>query len=205
MKNDANFWNNVAEKYSRSPVKDIASWDETLMRSRDYLKGAHSVLEIGAGTGSTALRMHDAAARYRATDISSEMIAIANDKLKASDAKNLEFAVASIFDEAPQSYDAVLAYNLLHLVDSVPETARAVHAALKDGGVFISKSGCISGKYAALKAPIWVMQRFGKAPHINAFSSQKLRDEVAGAGFEILEGASLPQGAMTYFLVARKI
>ena len=115
------------------------SWDATLARTRQYLKSADSVLEIGAGTGSTALRLHDAVPEYRATDISVEMIKIAQEKLAESEAQNLNFATTSIFKEPAEKYDAVLAFNLLHLVDDVGETAKAVHRTLKSGGIFISK------------------------------------------------------------------
>ncbi len=204
MQDESKFWDGIAEKYARSPVRDVESWDETLRLSRQHLQDHFQVLEFGAGTGSTALRMHDAAARYRATDISANMIAIAKEKQKAYQAPNLEFAHSSIFEEPANQYDAILAYNVLHLVDDLPKTLAAVHRALKDDGVFISKSGCVAGKYAALRVPIGAMQMIGKAPHVNYFSAQKLENAMVQAGFEITEAKFIPQKSMTRLIVARK-
>ncbi len=187
-------------------MRDVPSWDETLTRSKAYFPENAKILEIGAGTGSTALRIYEAAAQYRATDISSEMIEIAQKKAEAIEASRLEFEAAEIFAEPAGVYDVVLAYNLLHLVPDVTAAVRAVHATLKTGGLFISKSGCLSGKYAMLRAPIAVMQWVGKAPRtVNYFSPSKLNATIRAAGFEILESEALPKGSMVQFVVARKI
>lgn len=204
MNGEAKFWDNIAAKYVAQPVKDVPSWDETLERTRAHLNASDEVLELGAGTGSSALRLHDAVKSYRATDFSKEMIGFANEKLAKSDAQNLTFAVGEIADEPSESYDAILAFNVLHLVDDLPQVLNDVARALKPGGVFISKSGCIAGKYAALKLPIWVMQRIGKAPYVNYFSAQRLQDMIMAAGFDIKETKSIPSGSMIELVIAEK-
>jgi ubiquinone/menaquinone biosynthesis C-methylase UbiE len=70
------------------------------------------VLEIGCGTGSTALRLAPFTRRLLATDVSAGMIAIAREKLAAQPVPQLSFDVADA-DAAVASqgeYDVVLAF-----------------------------------------------------------------------------------------------
>ena len=43
----------MARKYSRDAIKDMASYEYTLERTRSYLNATDRVLELGAGTSST--------------------------------------------------------------------------------------------------------------------------------------------------------
>jgi len=75
-----------------------------------------SVLEIGCGTGTTALRLAHRVRRLHATDVSSQMVAIAQEKIAATPVAQLDFAVldaAGAAQQAPQAYDVVLAFNVL--------------------------------------------------------------------------------------------
>ncbi|MEQ9811291.1 MAG: class I SAM-dependent methyltransferase, partial [Azospirillaceae bacterium] len=51
------FWDRAAPKYSRQPVKNVAAWDVTLERTRRHMSPTDHVLEVGCGTGSSALRL----------------------------------------------------------------------------------------------------------------------------------------------------
>ena len=53
----AKFWDGIAEKYAKSPIRDIESYEHTLQRTVSYLKPTDQVLELGCGTGRTALRL----------------------------------------------------------------------------------------------------------------------------------------------------
>jgi len=77
VKEAAAFWDGIAKHYAASPIKDIASYEFTLQRTRSYLRPQDKVLEIGAGTGSTALLLASSVAHITATDLSAEMIKLA--------------------------------------------------------------------------------------------------------------------------------
>ena len=79
----ARFWDKVARKYAANAIADIAGYEATLQRVRALLAPDQSVLEIGCGTGTTALRLASATRQMLATDVSTEMIAIAREKLAA--------------------------------------------------------------------------------------------------------------------------
>jgi len=117
MTKAAKFWDKVARKYSRNNIKDIVSYEYTLERTRSYLKPTDRVLELGAGTSSTALLLAENAGSYVASDISPEMIAIGNEKLSETKLKNLTIEVGTVTDFARKQaeFDVIMGFNLFHL------------------------------------------------------------------------------------------
>ncbi|MDZ4173268.1 MAG: class I SAM-dependent methyltransferase, partial [Hydrogenophaga sp.] len=79
----AMFWDRIADKYAADPIEDIAGYEATLKRVQDFLSDDQDVLEIGCGTGTTALRLAPLTHRWLATDLSTNMISIARQKLAA--------------------------------------------------------------------------------------------------------------------------
>ena len=162
---DTAFWNSIARKYAKSPISNVPAYEQTLERVRSHLRADDVALELGCGTGTTALKLADAVSHYTATDIAPEMIAIAKEKLAANWLDGLDFAVsddlASDFDEG--TFDVVLGFNLFHLVPDPDAAFRRANALLRPGGLFISKTVCMSRKWY-LKPLIRAMQLFGKAP-----------------------------------------
>ncbi len=53
----ARFWDRIAVKYAADPIADPAGYETTLRRVQDLLTTDQDVLEIGCGTGTTALRL----------------------------------------------------------------------------------------------------------------------------------------------------
>jgi ubiquinone/menaquinone biosynthesis C-methylase UbiE len=209
IENDARFWDRIARKYAADQVADMAGYERTLARTRDYLKGDEAAYEFGCGTGTTALRLAPCVARIVATDISSEMIAIAREKAEAQGCANAGFEVATP-DAAPWpdgTFDVALGFNVLHLVAAREAVLRGIHRLLKPGGLFISKTPCLKEMNPAVRVAIPVMQLVGKAPYVSVFSGLELEREIAGAGFEIVERARHGTRGKDArpFLVARKM
>jgi ubiquinone/menaquinone biosynthesis C-methylase UbiE len=205
---DARFWNRIARKYAADPVKDMAGYERTLDRARHYLSATDNVLELGCGTGTTALKLAPHVARIVATDLSDEMIAIAREKAGAEAPRNAEFVVATP-ECAPWSdgsFDAVLAFNLWHLVADRASALAHVHRVLKPGGVFVSKTPCLSEMNALIRLALPLMQLVGKAPYVAIFSAAALEREIETAGFAIVERARHGSGRKDarIFIAARK-
>jgi SAM-dependent methyltransferase len=142
----ARFWDRMARRYAAARIADEAGYERTLVRTQALLPAAARVLEIGCGTGTTALRLAPACGHYRATDVSPRMLAIARDKLAAQPVATLRFEMADA--DAPLApadgpVDVVLAFNVLHLVDSLDGTLTACAAALRPGGLLICKTPCL--------------------------------------------------------------
>lgn len=189
--NDARFWNRIARKYAADPIADMGGYERTLERTRHYLKSSYTAFEFGCGTGTTALKLAPFVGRIVATDISSEMIAIAREKAEAEGRLNAAFEVATP-DAAPwpdRTFDIALGFNVLHLVAAREAALRGVHRLLKPGGLFISKTPCLREMNPIVRIAVPVMQLFGKAPFVAFLTSGDLEREIRAAGFEIVERA----------------
>ncbi|MGI9477164.1 MAG: class I SAM-dependent methyltransferase [Hyphomicrobiaceae bacterium] len=209
MQQTATFWDKVADKYAKSPIADIDAYNNTLGRTRTYLKTTDRVLEIGCGTGSTALLLAPGVEHIVASDISTRMIEIASRKAADQGVSNVTFTAADLFDSALDQgpYDAVLAFNLLHLVEDAPGAIRHIHGLLKPGGVFISKTVCQPGKGAPLKFRLIklllpLMQWLGKAPYVNFMTPTEFEALMTAQGFKVVESGDRPPPSR--YIVAMK-
>ncbi|MGE0597152.1 MAG: class I SAM-dependent methyltransferase [Hyphomonadaceae bacterium] len=208
---NARFWDRAARSYAADPIADVEGYERTLRETRRLLRAGDAIYEFGCGTGTTALRLAPSVARYAATDISGEMIAIAREKAEAEGAAaaNIEFAVGTP-EAAPwpdASFDAVLAFNVLHLIAARESALRGAHRLLKPGGVFISKTPCLKEMSVLIRLAVPLMQAVGKAPYVAMLSAEALEEEIAAAGFEIVDRArhgSKKKQEPRIFLTARK-
>ncbi|MBV7394487.1 methyltransferase domain-containing protein [Mameliella sp. DP3N28-2] len=200
----AAFWDGIAEKYSRQPISNIEAYEATLKRVRHWLRPEMSVLEIGCGTGSTALKLADGVARYLGTDLSGEMVRIGNEK--AADVDHVSFQVAAAEDAgAGQRFEAVLAFNLLHLVEDPARVMGHVRSLLPEGGLFISKTPCLGGK-PWFRPLIWILQKIGKAPGpVHSLRPAQIEAALKASGFEIVETGGYPRKLPNWLVVARAI
>lgn len=187
LQSDATFWDKAAEKYSRSQIKDMAGYERTLDRAAGLLRPGDLVLELGCGTGSTALRLAPGTGPYLATDVSGEMVRIAKRKASEAGLRNLTVRQGASADLAASGarFDAVLAFNLLHLVRDLAATLDEIYAMLAPGGLFLSKTPCIGEMPAPIRWAIPPMQFLGKAPHVLFFDAAILRERIEDAGFVI--------------------
>lgn len=205
----ARFWDRIARKYAADPIADPAGYEATLGRVSALLAPDHSVLEIGCGTGSTALRLAGGTRRLLATDVSAAMIAIAREKLAAQPLPQLRFEVADA--EAAVSggecHDTVLAFNLLHLVSDLDATLLAILPSLKPGGLFVSKTPCLAEMNPLIpRLLVPLMQALGKAPAVSSFDAARLRStfERHGLVVEAVERHGTGRKDPRVFIVARK-
>lgn len=206
MADSARFWDRIADKYSRSPVKDEESYRHTLDRVKAHLDPESRVLEIGCGTGSTALTLSESVAEIVATDISPRMIEIAARKARDGGIGNVRFAAEDTLavGRTDGPFDAVLAFNLFHLLREPGAGIGAAMKLVRPGGLLISKSPCLKGANPIYPIMIPIMRLFGKAPHVSFFTVEELETMVTGAGGEIVETGTFPKSPPARFIVARK-
>lgn len=186
---DARFWDRTSRQYAKDAIADQGGYERTLDRTQALLKPDDQVLELGCGTGSTALRLAGDVQSYLATDLSAGMIAIAREKQSTSSIPALTFQIAaaesSIFETG--RYDAVLGFNYLHMVRDVPGTLRRIHTLLAPGGLFISKTPCLGDMNPLLSLVLLPgMRAIGRAPYVSVFRQAELCKLVSSAGFDIL-------------------
>lgn len=206
MRDAEAFWDRMAARYARRAIGDMPAYERTLDRTRAHLTARDRVLEIGCGTGTTALRLAGAVGHLTATDLSSAMIAIAEGRAREAGAANVRFLRAPL-DGAPAvegGFDAVLAFNLLHLVDDLPSAVRAVSERLRPGGVFVSKTICLGDAPWRVRAIVRLLRMASLVPRIVPLTVAELDAAIAAAGFRIVETDILPKSPPARFVVARR-
>ncbi|WP_341368966.1 class I SAM-dependent methyltransferase [Yoonia sp. BS5-3] len=199
------FWDRIAPKYATDPISDQAAYEATLGRMRHHLQPDHAVIEIGCGTGSTALSLAPGVKRYLGTDVSPGMIDIARGKVQDDVAQTLAFEVAAAADIPEGPVDAVLALNLLHLLPDLSQVLHNVWLALPPGGLLMTKTGLLKDGAWYLGLAIPVMQALGKAPYVRRMSKDELLTAIAEAGFAEVETILQDGIAPRLFAVHRKI
>jgi ubiquinone/menaquinone biosynthesis C-methylase UbiE len=206
---DVQFWDRIARKYAQDPVADPEGYARSVRRCQELLGPTARVLELGCGTGTTALQLAPQVAEYTGTDLSPEMITIAEEKRAAAGVSALRFVVGAATDPQAEDgrYDAVLAMNLLHLVPDLGATLAQVYARLAPGGLFISKTACLTDMNPLIRLVLPLMRWVGKAPAtVRCFTGGELEVIVRAAGFEVVaveRHASKGRDARP-FIVARK-
>lgn len=202
------FWNRIARKYASDPIADEAGYEATLRRVQALLHADQDVLEVGCGTGSTALRLAGWARRYLATDVAPEMIAIAREKLQAHPVAQLQFEVADACSPRGRSFDVLLAFNAVHLLPDLDASLAAMLRALKPGGLFISKTACVGEMNPLItRLALPLARLIGKAPPVLLFKEAQLvaAFERQGLHLEAVERHGTRGKDIRVVIIARKM
>lgn len=199
------FWNKVAAKYSKSPVSDEKSYQFKLGYSQKYMQPHMNLLELGCGTGSTAMVHAPHVRHILATDLSENMLDIAKEKAQKKGVENISFEKGSVeeLDLDSQSFDLVLCMSLLHLLKDKEAALKKIHHALREGGTFISSTICLAEMMNPVKYFLPLGHKLGFLPLVKSFSQNQLIDSIKNAGFTV-EFHWQPKKGAAVFIVARK-
>jgi SAM-dependent methyltransferase len=135
-------------------------------------EGKRSLLEIGGGPGHSAAFFRDAGLDVVMTDLSPEMVRLA--QAKGLDARVMDFLS---LDFPPASFDAVFALNcLLHLPSAdLPRVLAAIHRLLRPGGLFFYG---VYGGYTF--EGVWPEDHHEPKRYFVFYPDDELRQRVAG-------------------------
>jgi 2-polyprenyl-3-methyl-5-hydroxy-6-metoxy-1,4-benzoquinol methylase len=185
-------------------MRDPAAYDAKIADIAGRLTPASRVLEIGAGTGTTAVRLAPHAGSIDALDISAEMIRIARERAADAGVTNITFHHGALEDAGlTPGYDMALAMSLLHLLPDRPATLAHLHGLLKPGGVFISSSFCFAEGFVPLLPIVLAGRALGVFPAVQILRQRQLLAEITAAGFHITRvGHPRPRAAV--FVIAER-
>ena len=140
-----------------------------------------------------------------ATDISSNMIEIAQSKADARNVENVTFKCTAIdtISLPDQTLDAVLGLNILHLVENKDEVMAKVHKMLNPGGVFVTSTACIADMMWIFRVVVPVGRFLRLIPIVKVFSVKEFQASLTDAGFEI-DYQWQPGKNKAVFMVAKK-
>ncbi|AFY40126.1 Methyltransferase type 11 [[Leptolyngbya] sp. PCC 7376] len=205
MAQSTKFWDKIAAKYSKQPIEDEASYQKKLEVTRTYFQPDTEVLEIGCGTGSTALLHAPYVKHIRATDFSKEMLAIAREKAAAQNVENVTFEQSSIDDlnVAAESLGVVMGMSILHLLEDKEAAIAKVYKMLKPGGLFVTSTVCLGDTMGWFKLIAPIGKLLGFFPLVKVFKVEALVNSLTQAGFSI-DYQWQPGKKKAVFIVAKK-
>lgn len=205
MGSSAKFWDKIAQKYAAQPIKDEQAYAKKLEITQGYFSPDMSILEIGCGTGSTAIKHAPHVSQIRAVDVSPKMLEVAHDRAAEAGVSNVTFECSTVedMDLKPESYDMALALSILHLLEDRQTAIQRIFAALKPGGRFVTSTVCVKDGFGLLGMLIPVMQFIGMAPFVAKFTATELEADFIKAGFEV-EMNTKPGHKGVAFMVLKK-
>jgi ubiquinone/menaquinone biosynthesis C-methylase UbiE len=206
------FWDKQAKKFDDSEKQFEPASRELIERTKEYLNADDNVLDFGCATGTKTLELADAIRNIHGLDISAEMISLATKKKNKINVKNVSFSQGTIFkdDLEKASFEKIIAFAIIHLLDDSEEVIRRIHELLKPGGLFISATSCFKEKMdfkTRLEFTSYrFMKRLGIFPlHLNMFKTSDIEQLINRKNFNIVKAEKLFFNGMTIcFIVAEK-
>lgn len=205
MGQSAKFWDKIADRYLKQPITDVASYEKKLQVTQEYFQPNMEVLEIGCGTGSTAIVHAPYVKHIRAVDFSANMLDIAQTRAAAQSIPNITFEQSSIdeLDIPYQTLDAVLGLSILHLLEDKEAAIAKVFDMLKPGGIFVTSTICLGDKMAWFKWIAPIGKFLGFFPLVKVFTVQELAASLTDARFKI-DHQWQPDKGKAVFIVVQK-
>jgi 2-polyprenyl-3-methyl-5-hydroxy-6-metoxy-1,4-benzoquinol methylase len=208
MEKSEKFWDRAAGDFTDPEQNTQLNENKDFITTLKYLETDDIVLDYGCATGIISNAIADKVKEVHAIDISSRMIEIAKIKAGKLNINNVHYAQALIFDERyrKESFDVIIAFRILHILDDIESVIRRINELLKPGGIFISVTTCMGSYKAVFSIPAFLLRKFRIIPfHINFFKFSDVQRLLSTGGFGIIEYEKMDDNITTYCIVARKI
>lgn len=204
MKPSATFWNLIAKKYIAGDIADQATYERKLAQTQSLLQPDWTMLEVGCGSGNTALAHAPFVAKVTGIDFAEKMIEHARAQARTRGIDTATFEHKGLDDfQTDQTYDAVLMLSVLHLQPQWKQALRRAYDLTSAGGVFVSSTACITDISPVIAKVAPLISALPVLPSLVAFTQAELLHEMASVGFEIEDHwQATPKDAT--FIVARK-
>ena len=190
---DAAFWQKMARHYTSMMERSAPLYSEICSRIRPRLTRDMNVLELACGTGQLSVPLSPYVRLWEATDFSPNMIAGAKRRVASS---RLHFSVqdAAALPYAPETFDAVVISNALHILPEPDKVMAEIRRVLKPGGWLFAPTFVHGGGRPA-RFRTWCMERSGfRAYH--RWNAGEFLSYLSQQGFWVVEHALLGRRAL---------
>lgn len=179
---------------------------EAVQRTLPFLEPNHTVLDFGCRTGNNTLAIAAHVNKIYGLDYSSSEIKYAKRRAATQNIQNVHFKTTDLFDTSYQeeSFDCILAYHVLHLVDHPETIMHRINSLLKPNGLLISATNCWGEGRSVRKAGLSFLNRLGVIPRTHKYNVAELENIVTLANFEIRKTHVLDERYTDYFMIAQK-
>lgn len=186
------YWNFHAKNYDRSMMLIGRPIPAMVELAAEAVRGAERVLEVAAGTGLVTPALAREAREVIATDYAPAMVASVEARVREAGLTNVRCEQADIYQLRfePNSFDAVVATNVLHLVPDLGAALAALRRMLKPGGRLIVPTYCHDETtISRIVARILAITGF---PAHRRFTVRSLRESLEAAGLVVSRVETLP-------------
>ena len=199
------FWDWRAREYDEQAQQDEA-YARAVEHFAKYLKADDTVLDYACGTGVVTYKIAADVKEVHAIDTSARMIDLAKERAREREVANVHFARKTIFDErlGRESYDVILAFNILHLLEDAREAVQRASELLKPRGLMVSVTPCLGEAGVVLRTLLPLISKVGILSYLRTFRISEVKDLMRGGGFQILESEVLECTIPSCFVVARR-
>jgi ubiquinone/menaquinone biosynthesis C-methylase UbiE len=200
------FWDRFANYYDSFIDKVFKKTYKTILENIDSdLNISHNVLEIGTGTGIIPFSICSKVSSIVATDISPEMVRIANQKLKRLKIKNIDFQIQDSYNLTfpDKSFDIVIASNLLHLLYEPEKPIAEIKRVMKDTGIFIAPTLCV-GENTKSKIIATIIGSLSGFKVVNKWSYKGFNSMLTNNGMVIYKMLRIEDRLPTAYIVMKK-
>ena len=206
MQPQNSFWNKQATRYDAAISKHDAQYNARLAQLKQLLSPTANVLDFGCASGEVALDLASHIKSIEGIDQASKMIQLAEEKAAKRNIGNASFLATDIFDTRlePESYDAILAMNIMHLVKDHEDVIHRLKALLKPGGMLFLETPCL-GEFTWWKRQlILAASALRLAPFIHVYKFGEPEAQLNAHNFQILGAQNAPNQDCRASIAAQK-
>ena len=196
------FWNKWASRYDRTMSGSRNTYDFIIREIKKTLNRDMTVLELACGTGLVSERIAGSVKMLEATDFSEDMIRKAKEKAHSC---RLHFSVqdATNLPYAPETFDAVIISNALHVMPSPDKALSEIARVLKSSGILIAPTFTMADTFLG-KMQMRIMELSGfKVFH--KWSSDAYLKYLNASGFKAIKSCTVGGTAKLTYAEANKI
>jgi 2-polyprenyl-3-methyl-5-hydroxy-6-metoxy-1,4-benzoquinol methylase len=202
MNKSEKFFDRVSSKSSPEPNQTAS---KIIGSSKEFLEKDNYVLDFGCGSGAITNKLAEAAKAIDAIDISSGMLEFAKRQAKENSIGNINYLQTTIFNERfeNESFDAILAFNVLHYIEDMPSLMERINWLLKPNGIFITSTACLKENKNGIRLAMWLLNKLKIVPKTIFYKKSDLENLITKGGFRIKKSeliSSLPES----FIVGEK-
>jgi SAM-dependent methyltransferase len=165
-----------------------------LLRRAGFVSG-HRFVEFGCGLGYVARWAASEGAHATGIDLNPEQVSVASEMAREAGLTNAQFRLANIYEPGlePESIDVSYSRWLMVHLNRPVEAMRAIHAALKPGGVMVCEEADLSVVYAEPPSAAYTKLRDiviegGRQRGADYSGGRRAHLWAKEAGFEIVHG-----------------
>ena len=211
MNKTQKFWDKQAKRYDYSERQFESVFEDVIALTKEYLDTNDNVLDFGCATGTKTLELVDGIHHVHGLDISTEMINEAIKKKNEKHVKNISFSQGTIFDNdfEKASFEKIVAYGIIHLLEDSEAVVQRIHELLKPGGIFISITACLQDRMALKNrlefSAYFLIKKLGLFPlHLNLFRTSDVEKLISSQNFSLVKAERIFHGITISFIVAKK-